>query len=253
MRKHPYGKALIAIIAITATVPFLLFQTQSAAAQSIIEQSRTIRVSGEGTVTAVPDKADISAGVITEAKSAQEALKENNTKMQALFDGMKAFGIDDKNIQTSGFSVSPIYTQIKIDASSGDKQATRPKIVAYRVSNTVHVTILDIEKLGPALDKFVSLGVNNLNGIHFGFSNLDELQSLARSAAAKDARERASLYAVGLEVTLGQVLLVSESGVYTPQPLFRGRAMKSEAMDFVPVAAGEQDIRATVDVTFAIE
>ncbi len=94
---------------------------------------RTITVSGEGKVKVKPDTASISAGVVTEAETAREALNKNNDQMQEVMAGMREAGIAEDDLQTAQFSVSPVYSRMPRKAGA---PRVDPKIVGYRVSNT---------------------------------------------------------------------------------------------------------------------
>src|SRR5436309_254573 len=81
-----------------------------AAAQPVVQPDmRLLTVSGAGEAKATPDQATVSAGVLTEAKQAGDALAANSRAMNAVFATLKRFGIPDKSIQTSNFSVTPQY------------------------------------------------------------------------------------------------------------------------------------------------
>ena len=95
---------------------------------------RFVSVSATGSVVAVPDTAYITAGVLTEADTAREALSRNNATTAKLIDGLKAAGIAAKDIQTSQLNVSPRYTQAKdgrpATVSGSARSSTRPSCSA---------------------------------------------------------------------------------------------------------------------------
>ena len=120
-------------------------------------QKRTISLVATGAVKATPDKVDISTGVTSEAKSAREALDQNTEAMAKVVEALKVDGIEPKDIQTTNFSVSPVYEQ--------RKEGTAPFVAGYRVTNAVRITVRDTKKLGAILDKVVSLGANQVDSI----------------------------------------------------------------------------------------
>lgn len=156
-----------------------------AAAGSALAQERpsaerpvpVIQVSGKGDATVAPDIAIVNAGVVREAKTAREALSANNEAMSAVIAALKEAGIEDKDLQTSSFSIQPRYVYPK--AKNG--QQAEPRIVGYSVSNRLTVRVRDIAKTGQILDQMVSLGVNSDGDIRF--TNDDP------SAAIAQARE----------------------------------------------------------------
>ena len=64
-------------------------------------------VTGTGMVTLTPDIAYIDIGVQTQDATAAQALAENNAKSQAVIVTIKSFGVADKDIKTTNFSIYP--------------------------------------------------------------------------------------------------------------------------------------------------
>jgi uncharacterized protein YggE len=205
---------------------------------------RTLTVSGEGEAKAVPDEAHLSAGVVTQAKKVADALTANTRAMNAVFAALKRFGIPDKAIQTSEFSVEPQ------NAPNRDGNAVA-KIIGYAVSNTVNVTV-ELSKLGPALDALVSSGANSLGNIVFTIHDPKPLLAKARADAIRDATERAQTYAKAGGFALGPILAVNEGGAPTLPMAGMPMRMAAAPMAPPPVAAGEETVSANVSVTFEI-
>ncbi|WP_425092102.1 SIMPL domain-containing protein [Tropicimonas sp. S265A] len=213
-------------------------QTVSAA------QDRTLIVTGTGTVTAAPDMARLQLGVTAQADSAAEALAENSERMAAVMALLTASGIAAKDIQTSNFSVQPVYER--------RNDGTPPRISGYTVRNMVHIRLRELDNLGALLDAVVNEGTNTLTGLSFGVSDPDPLQREAEALAVKDAMSRAQGMAEAAGQTLGQVLTIdATSGGGGPQPMMEMAARSADAMA-VPVAAGELTLRARIRMTFAL-
>ncbi len=212
------------------------------------DQSRYITVTGKGEVSAQPDTAWISSGVNTKAKTAAEALDENNKIMEQVIEVFLDADIDKKNIQTSGFNVHPVYDYSKASGA--------PKLVGYQVSNNVSVKVTDLEKLGELLDDIVESGSNQVSGIHFGFDDDEALLDQARKNAIANAKKKAELYAEAADVDVGDVVSINETGTRIPQPVYhRAEMAQAKMMDAgsVPVMSGEQEISASVTVVFQLE
>ena len=75
--------------------------------------ARTVSVSATGVVTAEPDLASISTGVVAEGDTARAALSANTALMSKLVEGLKATGIQPKDIKTISFNVQPRYQNYK--------------------------------------------------------------------------------------------------------------------------------------------
>lgn len=229
-------------------VAVLLAGLSPLAAQDISSGPRrsTLTVTGEGKASAVPDMASLTSGVVSEGKTAREALDANSSAVAQLIEAIKAAGIEPRDIATSGFSVQPQYAPPKKDSNEA------PRIAGYQVSNNVTVRVRDLGKLGTLLDEMVSKGANQIGGIAFDIANPDALEDAARVAAVKDARHQAGLIAEASGVRLVRVLSISGEGGPRPMP----RMMAAPAMmkaDAVPVEAGETELRAGVTITYEIE
>jgi uncharacterized protein YggE len=70
-----------------------------------------ITVTGEGSVEAKPDMATINLGVTTEGTTAAEAMAANSVQLGAVLEQLRAAGIEDRDLQTSGLSLSPNWQQ----------------------------------------------------------------------------------------------------------------------------------------------
>ena len=222
----------------------LVFSVMFAAPSALADAApRTLTVNGTGEVRAVPDQAQLSTGVVTQAATAAAALAANSRAMNAVFDTLKRAGIAEKNIQTSNFSVSPQYASAK--------PGSAPHISGYQVSNTVTVMVDKLDRVGPALDALVAAGSNQIDGPSFSISDPRPLLAKAREEAVKDATARGQTLAAASGVTLGPILSIGEGGGYAPpQPMYR-MAMTAAAPP-PPVAGGEESVSASVSITWEI-
>lgn len=204
---------------------------------------RTISISGHGEVRAVPDMAEVRAGVTITAPTAAQALTANSGRMQSVFAALKKMGVPEKNIQTTNFYISLQYT-------NGDNNTPR-RLTGYQVNNDVTVRLDDIGKVGSALDTLVAAGANQMNGISFSIQNPVPVLERARTEAVADARTRAETYAKAAGVSLGSILSISEGGGEAPRPvMYRMAAAMAPAPP--PIAAGEQTITADVAMVWEI-
>ena len=210
------------------------------------DDGRTVTVTGEGTVSAVPDTAMVSAGVVSQAATAAEALAANSASTAAVIERVKAEGVAPADIQTSSFSLQPVMVYPRPD--SGEQSA--PRITGYTVSNTVTVRVRDLARLGALLDRAISAGANSVGGVEFQVSRQSELLDRARQQAVEDARRKAALYATAAGARLGSVLTLSEQAGYTPpRPMYRLDAAAAP----VPVEAGQTELSLQVSATYRLE
>ena len=203
-----------------------------------------ITVSATGNSYQAPDVASVSAGVVTQAPNAQDAMRANATQMNAIFDALKAAGIQQRHIQTSQLSLNPQYDY---------QNRKQPRITGYEARNTVTAKSEDLDQVGPMIDALISAGANNVNGVNFGLKDSKAAKSDARREAVIDARRKAEEMASAAGVRLGRILDMSESSHQSsPRPMMRAMAMES-ADASTPIAGGEQALSVTVTITYAID
>lgn len=217
-----------------------------------MHQTGTIATEGHGEVQASPDTAFVTSGVTSQGATARAALDANTADMAALIATLKAAGIEARDIQTSGFSVSPNY--VYSDARDANGYSLPPMINGYVVSNSVSVRVRDLGKLGMVLDQAVTVGANTINGVAFSVADPAALLIEARKAAFADARAKADLYAGEAGVRLGRIRGIGETQGYgSPQPyMMKADAATSMAAP-VPVEAGELTYAINVSVIWELE
>lgn len=202
-----------------------------------------ITVSGEATISAAPDLAQIDAGVASDAKSAKEASDTNNAAMGKVLLALKGAGIAEKDYQTSRLSLQPQYAPNRSTGAS--------PIVSFRASNRVTVKIRDVTKVAGIIDTLVGAGANDIGNISFEVTQASKLLDDAREQAVADARRKAEIYAKATGVTLGTPLSIAEGGA--PMPLFKARMATAPMAAPAAVAPGEETLSVTVNVSWAIK
>lgn len=233
----------LALSAPVMTSPGLAMASAENAAPSE-ERPGHLRIQGTGSSYGTPDIATVSLGVESEGKTARAALTENTENMNRVFRSLKQAGLEDRDIQTSNFSVNPRYKTYP-RGESGPLV-----IIGYTVNNSVTAHVRDIDNLGAVLDAVVSEGANRLNGLDFSFSEPGKMADEARKAAVADALRKARQIADEADVRLGRITDISESG--GPRPMMgRARVAAMEAAP-VPIAAGEGSMDVTVNMTIEI-
>ena len=199
----------------------------------------SISVTGEATISAAPDLAQIDGGVTNDAKTAREASEANNKAMGIVLLALKSAGITEKDFQTSQISLQPQYALSKNSPSP---------IIGFRASNRVTVTVRDVAKVGSVIDTLVTNGANEIGGISFMVAQPSKLLDEARPKAIADARRKADIYAQSAGVMLGAPLSISEESTSAPTP-YRKMSVAAAA----PVAPGEETLRISVSVSYEIK
>ncbi|ABD85792.1 SIMPL domain-containing protein [Rhodopseudomonas palustris] len=226
-------KALIGLTALAAlTVPAL--------ADSIPPPA--VSVTGEASVSVPPDLASVDGGVTTEAKTAREASDANNVAMGKVLLALKGAGLEDKDLQTSRLSLQPQY--------ANQNRPGPNVVVGYRATNRITIRLRDVSKVASVIDTLVSSGANEVGGIDFAVAAASKLLDEARDQAFADARRKAEIYARAAGVALGAPLSISEDSAPGPMPM---RKMMLDRAASAPVAPGEETLRVSVSVSFAIK
>src|SRR6188472_2495544 len=189
----------------------------------------TVSVTGTGSVDAVPDRAEVSAGVETRAATAKAALTANGAAMQKVIAALRANG--GKDVTTQTVSLSTAF----------DQNGQPNGFVASNVASAE----ASLEGAGALVDA----GANTVYGPSLSRSDADALYRQALAKAVDDAKERAEILAKAAGRSLGSVTAIAESGSVTPVPY---AAKASAAQDSTPVVSGSEETTASVSVTFEL-
>jgi uncharacterized protein YggE len=218
----------------------------SAPVQAAAEETtpkKTINVSGQSKVSATPDFATITLGVVTEDKDAKTAQKANAASMDKVIDSIKALGISEDDIKTVNYSINPKYDYNKTTGVSS--------IIGYSVSNNVSVTVKDIDKTGSVIDAAADSGVNTSSSISFGISNYEDYYNTALKNAVLAAKKKANTVADALDVKLKDPITVNEGGGYNPLTNYAVYDMRAEGLNAAtPIQAGSIEITAYVSIVY---
>lgn len=218
-----------------------------AAAQTAVVQplaGTRLDVVALGEVTRVPDLVRINAGVVTQAPTAVEAIRQNAQRMQAVRAALRRAGIADRDIQTSTISLQPDYRYAENQP---------PQLTGYRASNEVNVRFRDIAESGRILDALVAEGANQINGPMLTIDRPEAALDEARTAGLANARARAELYARALGMRVKRVIAVSEAGAMPPVPMPVMRMEARDAAAQTRIDPGEQTLGVTLTVSFELE
>ncbi|MGE0218687.1 SIMPL domain-containing protein [Mycolicibacterium sp.] len=201
---------------------------------------RQVTVVGSGQVQGTPDTLTVDASMEFLAPDATAAMNQTNERQQAVIDALVAAGIDRKDVATTQAGLQPQY------GSDGTV------IAAYRATNSIKVTIRDLDLASEAIGLIVSTGGNatRINSISYSIEDDSQFVRDARASAFEDAKDRANQYAELSGLTLGKVISISEapSGPPPPVPMPMPRAMEAA----VPLEPGQQTVGFSVTVIWEL-
>ncbi len=223
---------------VIAVATILLMLSPAAA-----EDHPSITVTASGTAEGPPDRAEVDTAVITTGQTAQAAVDANSQIMTKVLARLRSSGFGDKNIATTRYDVSPRFRQMQVDGKS-----EAPVISGYRVTTQLRVTVTDLDTVGLVLDQLTEAGINQISGLRFAVSERESLVDTAVRAAMAAARHKAEVAAAAAGVEVGRVLKIEERGTSMPQP----RMMAFTERAGVPIIPGDQTVRASVTVTYAL-
>jgi len=212
-----------------------------------------ISVSGSAMVSSNPDTLIIVLGVESEAKTANESLSQNSNSLNSVISSLKNSGISEDDIQTSNFSIYPLYDSIK--DSNGNWQQI---LNGYRVSNILSIQTERIDSAGDIIDAAVSSGANRVDNVSFQLSD-DKLQKISDDLIAdaiNDAIQKAEKALVPLKqkiVGVKSIVIHDNVVPYYDSPMrasFDGFAESS--MKSAPIMSGDEEITTNVSVVFYI-
>ena len=231
-----------------------------------------ISVSGIGKAYIKPDIAMVSFGVTTQELKSQDAVNKNNEKMNAVIKAIKDLGIDEKDIQTTLYNLTPMYDYGTITdpvpmmesvGGSSDSGVVYPMPVrqgqifrGYSLEQQISVKIRDFEKINSVLDKATSTGATNVGQLQFTVDDPEKANAEARALAIENAKEKMQSLAKQSGLRVGKLVNVSEGYNNYPVPMYTpgmGGATKDSVGIAPEIQTGQQEINLTVTLTYQVK
>jgi uncharacterized protein YggE len=241
MKKISLLTLAIVIVAMTCIV------SVSAASTDTCDQN-VIHATGSGNVIGTPDRAQVTFAVTTENIDVKAAQLANAAQMKKVIDALVAAGLPKDALKTTGYNIYPVYDDYS-------KSPFEQKIRTYQVTNTLTVTLHDVNRTGEIIDIAVANGINQASSIQFMLS--DEQAQVLRTEALKKAvaraRADADTVASALGVTIVDIKSADISGGYAPilfENYQAGDVMTKSATP-TPIQPGDVTVTAQVSVTYA--
>jgi hypothetical protein len=234
------GILVLAVIGLI--VGSLIYQFQSLP-QNI---QQDLSVSGTGKIYAKPDIALVSLGVKTQALKSQDAVNQNNEKMTAITKAVKDLGVEEKDIQTTSYNLSPVY----------DWTESGRIFRGYSLDQSISVKIRNFDKINEILDKATATGANTVGDLRFTVDDREKVLSEARTKAIAEAKIKAQNLAKESGLKLVRLVNIYESSNYYPQPGYGmgGADMAKEISSIAPsIQTGELEITANMTLIYRVK
>jgi uncharacterized protein YggE len=231
-----------------ALLAMLVFMPSVASAQQNERRSRppSVTANGEAVITVEPDQAQIDIGVVTQAKNAPDAAKENAEKLARVMSEVKKLLGKGDEIKTANYSLNPNYRY---------PQGGKPEIVGYTATNVLHIKTSALENVGKLIDTAMQSGANTIQRLVFTLKDEQSAQLQALRLASTKAKAKAEEMAKALGLRIVRVLSITEGErgvrpIIMPQP--RMAQMEAASAAPTPVEAGTIEVRASVTLTAEI-
>lgn len=204
-----------------------------------------LTITASADVARAPDQLRMTAGALTTAATAAEAMAANATRMNAVLAALKAAGVADRDVQTTGLSLNPQYRY---------EPNQSPILTGYQARNSISLRTMKLGDAGKLIDVAIKAGANEVQGPEFTLANPDAALDEARTAAVAKARARAELYAKAAGLKVKRIASISEgAGAPEPGPRPMMRMAMAEAGAAPPVQPGELSLSAQVTISFELE
>ena len=199
---------------------------------SVANSPSELAVVGEGKVDAVPDTANIQVGItVDNASTVEIAQQKISTVHTALVASLQKLGVQEADIKTSNYSITPNYSYDISPTSL--RPNTQSKITGYNGNATLSIKTKKTDIAGQIIDEATKVGANQVGNINFTVDQPDVYREAAREKAIANAKDQAAKLAKSLGIRLGKVTNMVESNTGEIQPYY---AMKT--MDSLPAAGG---------------
>jgi uncharacterized protein YggE len=224
---------------------------------------REISVSGEGKAYIKPDIALVTLGATTQELKSQDAVNKNNEIINKTIKELKDLGIDEKDIQTTMYQLTPIYDYETIYSPSPMAPAIYPVppsrngrvFKGYSLQQQISVKIRNFDLINSVLDKATASGATNVGELQFTVDNPEKVRSEARAKAIEAAKQKMKDLARESGLRIGKLVNVYEGYSGYPQPMYgMGGASMEKAVDAVApqIQPGQMEINTTVNLVYQV-
>ncbi len=212
---------------------------------------REITVEAVGKAFITPDTAIINLGVVSEGATPEIVTKDNNEKMNRIFETVKSLGVEEKDIKTTSYYLNPNW--------KWDERKQESIEDGYRLDQNITIKVRDLNKSGEIIAQATTAGANLVGGISFVIEDEEKAKKEARELAINAAKEKAQLISMQTGIKFGKVLNYYEytdnyyGGYANAVSTDMGRGGVAEAMPVPTISAGQQEVTLRVSFTYRVK
>ncbi len=214
-------------------------------------EERLIVVSGTAEKSLDPNLVNLTVEVWSKAGTAKQAQQLAAQQFKQMKKTLDEFKIKKEDVQTDNYSLTPEYEY--------DQKSRQNKMIGFRVSQTLLVTLRKVDEAGNFLDALVSekktmdSGVN-VNSLAWDSDKRSQVETATLGDAVRSAKAKAEEIAKAAGVKVKGVSKISHTmSGGGPQPIFRNYGLKAMAESAsTEVAAGQIKVRVEVTAEYEI-
>ncbi|WP_394220275.1 SIMPL domain-containing protein [Alteromonas gracilis] len=222
--------SLLVSVGIALSAPWLSVQAA---------QEAVINVQGVGAVEVTPNAYSVTLVVEEEGDTVGKLNTQLDSDLRSVVKFLLNQGLEEKHIQSMQVRLQPRY----VNTPQGRQQQ------GFTLSRDISITSTDLDSFDKVLDGVLKRGVDRIQ--QFNFISLSEGSAYQQAlvAAVKDAKQRAQLLAKELQIEVGEVVAISETGGNMPIPVMRAEAFSKDMSMSLP---GQERVEARINVSFKI-
>ncbi len=209
-----------------------------------VQPIQSITVVGEAKSQEKSQIAIFSAGVNAYNDDKQTAINDVNTKVNAIIEAAKEFGIKPDDIKTQSLNIYQNQDSYYEDG----RQKFRPG--QWNVGNTVEIKLRDVDRASTLAGILSKGGATNVNGPNFSFDDTSDASNALINEALTSAKTKAEKIAQSAGRKLGKIVNVTE-GTDSSAPIYMFREAGGGGGGG-GVAPGSGTVYKTVTVTFEL-
>lgn len=208
----------------------------------------TITVQGEGVIRVQPDRATLRFAVVTRDLDPEQARRRNAEASRRALNAVRALGIEERQLHLETLTLHPVREY--------DPERRQWEEKGYEVQRVLRVELTELDRLPEVVALVVQQGANRLQGIQYDVSGREAIRRAALQEAVRNAREKARQMLAELNREVGDPIRVIEQEMEFPRPLWQADVAALRTAEAAPepeaYAVGEIEVRARVEITFAI-